>query len=60
MVSLTLGGGRETKESKIDLSVGVVLKKKVVERQIRMKLNYEYSYGNHLLIINAEKFYLSR
>lgn len=29
MVSLTLGGGRETKESKIDLSVGVVLKKKV-------------------------------
>lgn len=38
----------------------VVLKKKVVERQIRMKLNYEYSYGNHLLIINAEKFYLRR
>lgn len=29
MVSLTLGGGRETKESKIDLSVGVVFKKKV-------------------------------
>ena len=29
MVSLTLGGGRETKESEIDLSVGVVLKKKV-------------------------------
>lgn len=33
----------------------VVLEKKVVERQIRVKLNYEYSYGNHLLIINAEK-----
>ena len=33
----------------------VVLEKKVVERQTRMKLNYEYSYGNHLLIINAEK-----
>lgn len=29
MVSLILGGGRETKESEIDLSVGVVLKKKV-------------------------------
>ena len=27
--SLVLGGGRETKESKIDLSVGIVLKKKV-------------------------------
>lgn len=32
MVSLTLGGGRETKESEIDLSVGVVLKKKVGDR----------------------------
>ena len=29
--SLILGGGRETKESKIDLSVGIVLKKKVGE-----------------------------
>ena len=29
MVSLTLGGGRETKESDIDLSVGLVLNKKV-------------------------------
>ncbi len=28
MCSLVLGGGRETKESKIDLSVGIVLKKK--------------------------------
>ena len=25
---MTLGGGRETKESKIDLSVGILLKKK--------------------------------
>lgn len=32
MVSLTLGGGRETKESEIDLSVGIVLKKKVGDR----------------------------
>jgi pyrimidine-nucleoside phosphorylase len=32
MVSLTLGGGRETKDSKIDLSVGIVLKKKVGDR----------------------------
>lgn len=29
IVSLVLGGGRETKESEIDLSVGLVLKKKV-------------------------------
>ena len=27
-ISLLLGGGRETKESKIDLAVGIVLKKK--------------------------------
>lgn len=33
----------------------VIFKRKVVERQIRMKLNYEYSYSNHSLIINAEK-----
>ena len=30
IVSLTLGGGRETKDSKIDLSVGIVLKKKSI------------------------------
>ena len=29
MVSLTLGGGRATKESDIDLSVGLILDKKV-------------------------------
>ena len=28
MVSLILGGGRETKESKVDLSVGLILYKK--------------------------------
>ena len=32
MVSMHLGGGRETKESEIDLSVGVVLKKKVGDK----------------------------
>ena len=32
MVSLALGGGRETKESEIDLSVGIVLKKKVGDK----------------------------
>lgn len=32
LVSMHLGGGRETKESVIDLSVGVVLKKKVGDR----------------------------
>ena len=32
LVSMKLGGGRATKESEIDLSVGVVLKKKVGDR----------------------------
>jgi len=32
MVSLTLGGGRVTKESEIDLSVGLILEKKVGDR----------------------------
>ena len=32
LVSMQLGGGRETKESVIDLSVGIVLKKKVGDR----------------------------
>ena len=32
LVSLHLGGGRATKESKIDLSVGIVLKKKTGDR----------------------------
>lgn len=32
MVSLILGGGRETKESMIDMSVGIELKKKVGDR----------------------------
>lgn len=32
LVSMHLGGGRETKESDIDLSVGVVLKKKVGDK----------------------------
>lgn len=34
LVSMHLGGGRETKESVIDLSVGVVLKKKVGDRVV--------------------------
>ena len=32
MVSLILGGGRETKDSEIDLSVGIELKKKIGDR----------------------------
>lgn len=32
MCSLVLGGGRETKESTVDLSVGIVLKKKVGDK----------------------------
>ena len=32
LVSMHLGGGRVTKESEIDLSVGVILKKKVADR----------------------------
>lgn len=35
MTSLVLGGGRQTKESEIDLSVGIVLKKHLGERLMR-------------------------
>ena len=35
MCSLILGGGRETKESEIDLSVGLVLHKKVGDQVIK-------------------------
>ncbi len=42
--SLILGGGRETKESEIDLSVGIVLKKKagdlVKENEVLAELHY--------------------
>lgn len=35
LASLVLGGGRETKDSEIDLSVGIVLKKKVGDRVVK-------------------------
>ncbi|MDE7430648.1 MAG: pyrimidine-nucleoside phosphorylase [Lachnospiraceae bacterium] len=35
LASLVLGGGREEKESKVDLSVGIVLKKKVGEQVLK-------------------------
>lgn len=35
LASLVLGGGRETKDSEIDLSVGIVLKKKVGDQVVK-------------------------
>ncbi len=47
MVSLILGGGRETKESQIDLSVGVVLHKKIGDA-VKKGESIATMYGNDL------------
>ena len=47
MVSLILGGGRETKESEIDLSVGVVLHKKISDA-VKVGETIATMYGNDL------------
>jgi len=47
MVSLILGGGRETKESTIDLSVGVVLHKKIGDA-VKPGESIATMYGNDL------------
>lgn len=45
MCSLVLGGGRETKESKIDLSVGLILHKKVGD-EVKVSESLATIYGN--------------
>lgn len=52
--SLLLGGGRETKESKIDLSVGIVLTKKVSD-QVKEGDVIAYIHGNDQEKIHAAK-----
>ncbi len=47
MVSLILGGGRETKESEIDLSVGVVMHKKISDA-VKAGETIATMYGNDL------------
>ena len=47
MVSLILGGGRETKESVIDLSVGVVLHRKIGDA-VKKGESIATMYGNDL------------
>ena len=47
MVSLILGGGRETKESEIDLSVGVVMHKKISDA-VKTGETIATMYGNDL------------
>ncbi|NLZ80416.1 MAG: pyrimidine-nucleoside phosphorylase [Clostridiales bacterium] len=54
MVSLTLGGGRETKESEIDLSVGLVLRKKVGDK-VEKNESIATLYGNDLKKMDAAK-----
>lgn len=54
MVSLILGGGRETKDSEIDLSVGIELKKKVGDR-IEKEEVIATIYANDLERLKAAK-----
>ncbi|MBD5136222.1 MAG: pyrimidine-nucleoside phosphorylase [Lachnospiraceae bacterium] len=53
-VSLILGGGRETKESEIDLSVGVVLRKKVGDK-VEQGENIATLYANDLNKLSLAK-----
>lgn len=54
MVSLLLGGGRETKESEIDLSVGLILHKKVGDK-VEKNQPIATLYGNDLKKMDAAK-----
>ncbi len=54
MVSLILGGGRETKESEIDLSVGLILHKKVGDK-VEKNEAIATLYGNDLKKMDAAK-----
>ena len=56
--SLILGGGRETKESEIDLSVGLVLKKKVGD-YVKVGEPLAYIHANDMgkLAVAKERFY---
>lgn len=53
-VSLILGGGRETKESEIDLSVGLVLHKKIGD-QVKEGETLATMYGNDLKKMDEAK-----
>lgn len=54
MVSLILGGGRETKESEIDLSVGLILHKKVGDK-VEKNETIATLYGNDLKKMDLAK-----
>lgn len=55
--SLLLGGGRETKESEIDLTVGLVLQKKVGDYVKKQEpLAMIYAKDNHSLKLAKERF----
>lgn len=56
--SLILGGGRETKESEIDLSVGILLEKKVGDYvKIGEPLAYIHANDHEKLEVAKERFY---
>lgn len=58
IVSLILGGGRETKESEIDLAVGLVLNKKVGDYVIKGEsLATIYANDKEKLRVAKERFY---
>ncbi len=56
--SLVLGGGRETKESEIDLAVGVVLEKKVGDRVIKGEPLAMLHANNSIKAAEAEQIFL--
>ena len=53
--SLILGGGRETKESEIDLSVGIVLKKKVGDPIKENEVLAEFYYNDEQKCLQAKE-----
>lgn len=56
--SLILGGGRETKESEIDLSVGIVLKKKIGDQVVKDDVLAVLYANDETKAKEAEKRYL--
>ena len=56
--SLILGGGRETKESEIDLAVGIVLTKKVGDEVVKGETIAYIHANNRMKLENAKERFL--
>lgn len=57
-ISLLLGGGRETKETEIDLSVGVILKKKIGDKLEKGEIIAEIHGNDMEKVMRAEEILL--